>query len=209
MAASPETTSDLTASDYLDESQRRRLILAGQFTFLPTGILTTLLGPMLPILSARWGLNDTHAGDLFLVQFLAQLAGVQISGAMLSRIGFRPAFLSGLILMAAGVSTLYIGPSWLGIVSVAVYGLGLGIIIPTDNLLVSEVSTGSRSAAVSLLNFLWGVGAVLCALLVAWFYAHQILKAFLLGTGLVLVVLAVAVRGLPFPGVRRANDEPI
>ncbi len=57
----------------------RQLILAAQIAFLPTGILTTLLGPMLPILIARWGLSDQQAGNLFLVQFLASLAGVQIS----------------------------------------------------------------------------------------------------------------------------------
>ena len=31
-------------------SSNRKLVLAGQIAFLPTGILTTLLGPMLPIL---------------------------------------------------------------------------------------------------------------------------------------------------------------
>ncbi len=79
----------------------KKLILAGQLAFLPTGILTTLLGPMLPILISRWALDDTQAGNLFLVQFLAALLGVQLSGVLLSRLGFRPAFLLGLLLMAS------------------------------------------------------------------------------------------------------------
>ncbi|MGB9239345.1 MAG: hypothetical protein WCC19_11095 [Terriglobales bacterium] len=90
-------------------SSNRKLVLAGQIAFLPTGILTTLLGPMLPILIARWAMNDTQAGNLFLVQFLAALVGVQLSGALLTRFGFRPAFLSGLLLMAWGAATLYLG----------------------------------------------------------------------------------------------------
>src|ERR1019366_4465473 len=165
------TTASRMASPQHEHPQprsNRQLILAAQIAFLPTGILTTLLGPMLPILIARWALNDTQAGSLFLVQFLASLAGVQISGILLSRLGFRPAFLSGLLLMAAGVATLYLGSPGLGMVSVAVYGLGLGFIIPTDNLMIAEIAPGSRAAAVSLLNFYWGVGAVLCSLLVAW-----------------------------------------
>ncbi len=129
----------------------RQLILAAQIAFLPTGILTTLLGPMLPILIARWVLNDTQAGSLFLVQFLASLAGVQISGILLARVGFRPAFLSGLLLMAFGVATLYLGSPGPGMVSVAVYGLGLGFIIPTDNLMIAEITPDSREADVSLL----------------------------------------------------------
>ena len=190
-------------------SSNRKLVLAGQIAFLPTGILTTLLGPMLPILIARWGMNDTQAGNLFLVQFLACLAGVQLSGVLLARWGFRPAFLSGLLLMAGGVATLYMGSLWLGLISVAAYGLGLGLMIPTDNLLIAEIGSSSgsgassrvssRASAVSLLNFFWGVGAVFCSLMVAWTAAHKLLPSFLGAVALFLVLLALAMRNLPFP----------
>src|SRR3984893_6503900 len=160
-------------------SSNRKLILAGQIAFLPTGILQTLLGPMLPILIARWALNDTQAGNLFLVQFLASLAGVQLSGLLLRRWDSRPAFLWGLLLMACGVSTLLLGSSALGMAAVAAYGLGVGMGVPSDNLLIAEIWSGSssdssaasqaasqtssegssRASAVSLLNFFWGVGA--------------------------------------------------
>src|SRR5450755_1869448 len=115
--ASPQT--ELSSSP-----STRKLILAGQIAFFPTGILTTLLGPMLPILIARWAMNDTQAGNLFLVQFLSMLVGVQLSGVLLARWGFRPAFLSGLLLMASGVATIYMGSLWLGLAAVATYGLG-------------------------------------------------------------------------------------
>ena len=111
-------------------SSNRKLVLAGQIAFLPTGIIQTLLGPMLPILIVRWAMNDTQAGNLFLAQFLASFVGVQLSGVLLARWGFRPAFLLGLILMACGVATLDIGSLSLGLVSVAAYGLGLGLIVP-------------------------------------------------------------------------------
>jgi fucose permease len=192
-------------------SSNRKLVLAGQFAFLPTGILTTLLGPMLPILIARWAMNDTQAGNLFLVQFLASLVGVQLSGVLLARWGFRPAFLSGLLLMACGVATLYMGSPWLGLASVAAYGLGLGLIIPTDNLLIAEISTGSgpssRTGAVSLLNFFWGVGAVLCSLMVAWTAAHKLLPFFLGSVALFLVLLALAMRNLPFPAAAKSSES--
>jgi FHS family glucose/mannose:H+ symporter-like MFS transporter len=194
------------ASSQVEPSQKsltRKLVVSGQIAFLPTGILTTLLGPMLPILISRWVLNDTQAGNLFLVQFLASMLGVQLSGLLLARWGFRPAFLWGLILMACGVSTLYAGSSSLGLASVGVYGLGLGFIIPTDNLLIAEISTGSglnsRASAVSLLNFFWGIGAVFCSLMVAWAAAHALLQLFLISVGLFLLALAFIVRKLPFP----------
>ena len=180
--------------------ENRRLVLAGQIAFIPTGILTTLLAPMLPILISRWALDDAHAGNLFLVQWVSQLVGVQLSGRLLARAGFRPAFLGGLLLMACGVGTLYLGSARFGLVSVAVYGFGLGLIVPTNNMLIAEVSEGSRSAALSLLNFFWGVGAVTCSLLVAWAQARHLVAAFLVSVAMILVLLAFAVRNLPFPG---------
>jgi MFS transporter, FHS family, glucose/mannose:H+ symporter len=208
-------------------SSNRRLILAGQIAFLPTGVLTTLLGPMLPLLLARWALNDTQAGNLFLVQFLAALVGVQLSGVLLARWGFRPAFLAGLLLMASGVATLYLGSYLQGLLSVAVYGIGLGLIVPADNLLIAEISTGtalsshdssgdssqdsardnSRASAVSLLNFFWGVGAVFCSLMVAWTSAHGLLPFFLGAVALFLVVLAWTMRNLPFPPAAQAHES--
>ena len=192
-------------------STNRKLVLAGQIAFLPTGILTTLLGPMLPILIARWAMNDTQAGNLFLVQFLASLVGVQLSGVLLARWGFRPAFLSGLLLMGCGVATLYMGSPWLGLASVAAYGLGLGLIIPADNLLIAEIGSGSgpssRAGAVSLLNFFWGVGAVFCSLMVAWTAAHKLLPFFLGSVALFLVLLAFAMRNLPFPAAEKSAES--
>ena len=194
-------------------TSNRKLVISGQIAFFPTGILTTLLGPMLPILIARWMLNDEQAGDLFLVQFLAQLGGVQLAGVLLARWGYRPAFLSGLLSMACGVSTLYLGSTSLGLASVAVYGLGLGLIIPTDNLLIAEISTGSGSGsqagAVSLLNFFWGVGAVFCSLMVAWTAVHKLLPLFLGSVALFLLLLMLAMRNLPFPPAEKpAGSSP-
>ena len=218
-------------AEFSPSSSNRKLILAGQIAFLPTGILTTLLGPMLPILIARWAMNDTQAGNLFLVQFLASLVGVQLAGVLLTRWGFRPAFLLGLLLMACGVATLYMGSLALGLASVAAYGLGLGLIIPTNNLLIAEIGSrasaglssgdssgdsssdsskassraSSSASAVSLLNFFWGVGAVLCSVMVAWTAAHRLLPFFLGAVALFLVLLALAMRRLPFPAAAKSS----
>src|SRR5712692_2972399 len=219
--ASPQAELSQSSSNRSSSSSNRRLVLAGQIAFFPTGILTTLLGPMLTILIARWAMNDTQAGNLFMVQFLAMLMGVQLSGVLLARWGFRPAFLSGLLLMACGVATLYIGSLRLGLASVATYGLGLGLIIPTDNLLIAEMGSGSgsgansgdssrdssRASAVSLLNFFWGVGAVFCSLMVAWTAAHKLLPFFLGSVALFLLLLALARRNLPFPAAAVKSAE--
>ena len=182
----------------------KRLILGSQLAFLPTGVLMTLLGPMLPLLIARWALNDAQAGNLFLVQFLAAVVGVQLSGVLLTRLGYRPAFLSGLLLMAVGAALLYAGSARLGMAAIGIYGLGVGLIVPTDSLLIAEISGDSRTRAVNLLNFFWGFGAVFCSLMAA---AHKMLPVFLGAVSLFLVVLVFAMWGLPFPAAAARSDR--
>src|SRR5260370_11503300 len=221
------SSSKRSSSNRSSSSSNRKLILAGQVAFLPLGILQTMLATMLPILTARWALNDPQAGNLFLVQFLASLAGVQLSGLLLTRWGYRPAFLWGLLLMACGVSTLLLGSSALGMAAVAAYGLGLGLVVPSDNLLIAEIGSSSssdsgaasqassqgssegnsRASAVSLLNFFWGVGAVFCSLMVAWTAAHKLLPLFLGSVALFLLLLAFAMRNLPFPAAATSSAK--
>ena len=92
-----------------------------------------------------------------------------------------------------------------------VYGLGLGLIVPTDNLLIAEIGSSSglitRAGAVSLLNFFWGVGAVFCSVMVAWAAAHGFVPVFLGAVAVVLVVLAVGMRNLPFPEAASAAES--
>jgi len=51
-------------------------------------------------------LNDTQAGNLFLCSFCVGCGSAAV-GVLLSRLGFRPAFLLGLLLMAVASATLY------------------------------------------------------------------------------------------------------
>ena len=75
-------------------------------TFVPTGIMTVLLGPLLPSLAVRWSLDDAQSGELFTAQFLASTAGVALSGILVPRFGYRLVLVAGLLLMAIGVGTL-------------------------------------------------------------------------------------------------------
>jgi FHS family glucose/mannose:H+ symporter-like MFS transporter len=145
----------------------KALTLAAYVSFFPIGIVTVLLGPMLPTLSARWSLNYSQAGALFTAQYLASTFAVALSGVLVSHWGFRFAMKVGLLLSSAGVALLLSGPKILGIACIAAYGAGLGLAVPAANLLVAEVNPGRRSAVLNVLNFCWSVGAVGAPFLVA------------------------------------------
>lgn len=130
-------------------------------------MVTTLLGPVLPLLIARWKLDDVHAGLLFTAQFIASVLGVLLSSWLLSRRGYKACLVLGFACMGVGVAALG-GGSWtVGMAAAGTYGLGLGLTIPATNLLVAEANPLRSSAALSLLNLAWGAGAVLLPLLAA------------------------------------------
>ena len=160
--------------------------------FALTGVLTTLLGPVLPALSARWRLDDAQAGFLFTAQFLGSLSGALLAGRIALRFGVRTAITAGFAIAAAGVTAASAGPYISGLGGVATWGLGLGLIIPSVNLLVAELTPGRRAAALNVLNFAWGIGAVATPPAIAATLRIADLRPLLLGLAALLAVTALA-----------------
>jgi FHS family glucose/mannose:H+ symporter-like MFS transporter len=179
------------------------LTLAAYVSFVPIGIATVLLGPMLPVLSARWLLNYSQSGALFSVQYIASTLAVGLSGVLASRWGFRFAIKTGLLLMAAGLALLLAGPKSLGIACIAAYGGGLGLAVPAANLLVAAANPERRSATLNLLNFFWSAGAVSCPILVATAAKHHALPLFLACVSSFSVIVAIGIAAMP-----GSIDEP-
>ena len=151
-----------------------------------------LLGPVLPALSARWLLNDAQAGEFFTAQFMASILGVALSGVLVPKGGYRLAMILGLVFLP-------LGSRFVGLAAVACYGVGLGLTIPTCNLLVAEVNPANRASALSLLNFSWTVGAVACPFLLAPFQRVGRISTFfyLVAAFVFLVALSLAWVRLP------------
>ena len=123
------------------------------------GIVTTLIGPILPILIGRWSLTDQRAGLFFTAQFSGSMAGVASLGWLIKR-GYRHAFVCGFSLIAAGVAGLNLGSYVASLAAAAVFGCGLGQVLSATNLWVAEVAKTRRVAALSILNLMWGLGAI-------------------------------------------------
>ena len=173
--------------------------------FLLTGIVMTFLGPMLPYLSARWGINDALAGRLFLVQFVSSMAGMFSSSALVERYGYRATFVLGLMLMSTGMALLASAPYWLGVVAVGVLGMGHGITTPAGNLRTAEINPQGSASALNVINAVWGIGAMTPAFLldIARKLHHPVW--FLYGTAIALGILLFAFATLPFVPDTRAR----
>lgn len=185
-----------TAETHAAPASARSLTYAAYISFIPIGIATVLLGPMLPILSARWSLNYAQAGSLFNVQYVASTCAVGLSGVLVARWGYRLAINFGLSLMALGVAFLLSGPKLLGILCIGTYGAGLGLAVPAGNLLVAAANPMRRSATLNLLNFFWSVGAVACPFLVAAAAKSGNIRLLLLSVAVFAVVVAIGIAAM-------------
>ncbi len=153
---SPQDTAD-------GKDELRVLLIIAHVGFVLAGVVTTLLGALLPALSAKWSLDDAAAGRLFAAQFTGSLVGTILSSRLIARLDLNRSLAIGFVLMLVGIAGLGIGERDAGLFAILVYGVGLGLTMPAINLLVAEANPHARAAALNLLSFAWGVGAVISA----------------------------------------------
>lgn len=143
--------------------------------FVLSGVVTVVLGPLIPEASARWGRRPSEVGLLFFFQFVSSSAGAAISSRHPRR-----HVVAGYAAMAVGLVGLALGSFHLALASAALIGLGLGLSIPATNVIVASRHPDHRGAALSRLNLIWGLGAVLSPLLFAVLPARAPAEAVLL-----------------------------
>jgi FHS family glucose/mannose:H+ symporter-like MFS transporter len=159
--------------------------------------------------SARWLLNDTQAGYLFVAQFATSMLGMLLSGVLVERLGYRRTLRVGLVLMAAGMAMLVRANWTLGLVAVSIYGVGFGSNTPAGNLFIADANPGNRAAALNLLNSSWGIGAMGCPLLIAWAQRSRHVPLFFDGTAAALLGLAAWLSWVQFSADGKpAGAEP-
>ncbi len=179
------------------------------FGFFVIGVVTVLLGQVLPILSSRLGLNDAEAGSLFLAQFGGSLFGTLFAVKHARRYGFVVTTLVGLIFMIAGLPGLNFSNFIVCWSAIFVYGVGLGLTIPAINLLTIETTPAEQqSSSINLINFAWGIGAICSQPFVLTISNGESLVMVTLLLDLALLVLAICFFSSSRGFVDHKADEP-
>lgn len=169
-------------------------------SFLLIGVISTLLGPVLPAFSRHWLLSDAQAGFFFTAQYFGSAVGVALTSLFLPRFGFSRVAATGFGAFLIGFLFLGLGPWVLSGLLIGIIGFGYGLTNPAINLRGTQLPSKSTAAAVTLLNFSWSIGAALCPFLVGWLFPLIGLRGFsnlLVGCSAVLVVLHFSSRGAP------------
>jgi MFS transporter, FHS family, glucose/mannose:H+ symporter len=160
--------------------------------FVLTGVVNTLLGPILPIVTRTWHLDDAQAGRLFAAQFLGAILGTLASSRVMNAIGIRRCAMLGLLLMSAGVTVTGVSNAQFGALSVVCYGVGLGFAVPAINLWVALANPTRSAAALNLVNASWCIGAASGAPLIIFLAEKFGLTKTLAAVGILLALTAIA-----------------
>lgn len=186
----------------------RNKLWIGHLSFVLIGIANTSLGPILPMLSLRWSLDDVHAGQLFTEQFVGAIIGTVLSGRMATWLGCRRAAAIGVLFMAAGLAAIGISSPFSGQACVFCLGLGLGMSTMPINLWITLAEPERSAAAANLLNASWCIGAASSAPIIT-FLALRVSLPRILDSISLLMLLTAALLGAerePIPLIPPSTD---
>lgn len=141
-------------------SGKSAIILPATVIFV-YGTVASLLGSLLPTLSARFHLSPEQSGYIAALQGVGLALATLVAGPLMDSKGIRVVLCGGLSLMllallglvgASGSRTLMI--------SICALGLGSGTVVAASNNLASQVDEKRRTSMVNLANVFFGLGGL-------------------------------------------------
>ncbi|MEP7076678.1 MAG: MFS transporter [Acidobacteriota bacterium] len=179
--------------------------------FVLSGFTTIMIGQVLPVMTARFSLNDLEAGYFFPSQFGGSLLGTYLTSWFGRNHKYVPATVFGCLFMAGGVLLMNSSSYYTCLIAFALNGIGFGLTLPSVNMLVLEMNLSRPASALNILNFCWGVGAILCKPFIDIFSSGtNILTATLLIAGPLMVtagLTAIFGKGVEIAPILAADTQ--
>lgn len=120
-----------------------------------------LIGQVLPVMAKQFSLTDLQLSYFFPAQFAGSLGGTFLTSRFSRKDNYLGATIVGCLLMTAGLAMMNIGVFGACLVGFLVNGIGIGMTLPSINMLILEAAEEHSASALVLLNFFWGVGAII------------------------------------------------
>ena len=129
-------------------------------SFFIIGIVTVLLGQILPMLAVNLTLNDEQSGFFFITQFGGSIIGTISTAFLIKSVGFVRTLGLAFFLFIIGLSAINFGGFEISWASVFIYGIGIGLAIPSTLMLTAALNPVKTTSALNLMSFVWGLGAI-------------------------------------------------
>ena len=177
------------------------LIFAAIVAIFVYGMISAMLGTILPNLSERFHLTPTQNGTIAFVQALGLIIASVGVGPLLDGEGYKIGLLLGLALIAIALYVLPRSPGFRSIlVLMFLLGVGGGIVVTGANALTSGVSEALRATALNLVNLFFGLGGFATPFISANLFKKNWVRLCYTVATLTIVALAVqAVTSMPAP----------
>lgn len=138
-----------------------RLKLILHVIFFLSGIATVMIGQVLPILARQFSLNDLQVSYFFPAQFAGSMLGTFFTARFARRDAQLMAAAVGGFAMVLGLLMINADVLQFCLAGFFVNGVGIGLTLPSINMTIVELESHRSGAALSILNFCWGVGAII------------------------------------------------
>ncbi|HEY6412104.1 MAG TPA: MFS transporter [Edaphobacter sp.] len=155
------------------------------FYFVVAGIVTVMLGPLLPVFIQQWNIQDSQAGTLFVVNF-----GGQLCGALFAARNLRLSVILGALFSAIGCAFMAWASFSTAPFALFFVGAGIGIGLTAGNIIAGTAIPALRGRLLAIVNVAWGIGAISCPLLLHAFGSINV-RPFLIITATVLFASAL------------------
>jgi fucose permease len=174
--------------------------------FFLSGIATVLIGPILPVLARHFTLSDLQVSFFFPAQFAGSVCGTLLSSRFAKANNYLSAAMLGGVAMGCGELLLNFDSYGVCIAGFMFVGLGVGLTLPSINMMVVEINPERAAAALSVLNFCWGLGAIISKPFVDLFSTADNLGLTTVLLAVPLLVFSVLLRVAAGP-VRRTTSQ--
>jgi fucose permease len=129
--------------------------------FFLSGLATVLIGQVLPLLTEKLELSDLGAAYFFPAQFAGSITGTFLTYYFGKHNRLALAAIAGSMFMASGILLINL-PTFDGaLLGFVMNGVGIGLTLPSINMLIMEMNPLNSATALNVLNFCWGAGAIL------------------------------------------------
>ena len=190
--------------------QRKKVFTAACIAILLFGILLIALGSILPLLTAKFQIDDLKTGKLVSLLPVGILAGSLIFGPIVDRYGYKILLISSVILSVIALEGLVFTNSFFILqICIFITGIGGGILNGGANALVSDISINNKGANLSLLGVFFGIGALGTPLLLgilSKYFQYPIIISAIAVFMLLIIIYIFLIR---FPNPKQAQGLPL
>ncbi|HEX6465721.1 MAG TPA: MFS transporter [Terriglobales bacterium] len=181
-----------------------RLMVAAIFGLFVYGTIASMLGTLLPELSARFHLTPEQNGSIAALQAVGLMLASIATGPLIDNKGKKTGFVIGMALIVISLVGLP-NSTGAGTIMICMFllGLGGGTIVTASNNLVSDVGEDKRASMLNFAHVFFGLGSLLTPFIAAnLFEGNVILLTYIVAamTVVALVVQATTPMPVPAPG---------